>query len=210
MSTRVALFCSEQALKAYTSVNENVSPKDLIPYILQAQDSELQYYLGSTFYFEFQNQILNNTVTEDNQFLLDNYISKALIQLGLMRAIPFLRYKIFNRSIVAPKSENADAVSLEEIQFLQQECRTTGNQYLERMVYWIQLHPEAYGTYFAQNVKDGNFPSQQNPMYGTLVAPTMPYAWKKRYGVSTNQTTFGNGFCPECLYPNTMGPGTIF
>jgi hypothetical protein len=210
MSTKVALFVSESALKAYTSVNENVSPKDLIPFILLCQDVELQTYLGSTFYFEFQQQILTNTVTEDNQFLLDNYISKALIQLALMRALPFLRYRIFNRSVVAPKSENADGVSLQEIQFLQSECRTVGNQYLEKMVYFIQLNPGQYQTYFQQQVREGNMPSQATPVYGSIVLPSMPYAWKKRAGVSSGTTSFASGYCPEGWFPNTMGPGTIF
>ena len=210
MSSRVALFVSESALKAYTSVNDNTSPKDLIPYILLSQDVELQTYLGSTFYFEFQQQILTNTVTEDNQFLLDNYISKALIQLALMRALPFLRYKIFNRSVVAPKSENADGVSLQEIQFLQSECRTVGNQYLEKMVYFIQLNPGQFPTYFQQQVREGNMPSQANPVYGSLVAPAMPYAWKKRAGMPGGRSAFASDWCPEGLFPNTMGPGTIF
>lgn len=210
MSSRVALFVSEQALKAYTSVNENVSPKDLIPFILQAQDTELQTYLGSTFYFEFQKQILSNTVTEDNQFLLDNYISKALIQLALMRALPFLKYKVFNRSVVSPKSENSDSITLEELQFLQSECRTVGNQYLERMVYFIQLNPGQFPTYFQQQVREGNLPSQATPVYGSIVMPSMPYAWKKRAGIPGGRGWYGSDWCPEGLFPNTMGPGGIF
>ena len=73
MPAPVALFVSEQALKSFTSINQNVSPADLTPFILQAQDIELQYYLGSTFYFSIQDQVLTNTVSVANQFLLDQY-----------------------------------------------------------------------------------------------------------------------------------------
>ena len=93
---KIALFVSEEKLKNFTTVNQNVSPADLVPNILTAQDIELQFYLGSTFYFSIQDQVLNGNVSTDNQFLLDNYISKALIQWGLCRSLPNLKYKIYN------------------------------------------------------------------------------------------------------------------
>jgi hypothetical protein len=208
MSQKYALFISEEKLKSFTSVNQNVSPADLVPYILDAQDTELQFYLGSTFYFSLQDQVLNGTVNTNNQFLLDNYISKALVQWGLMRALPFLKYKIFNKSVLSPNSENADSITLEELQFLQQQCRDTGNTYGTRMVEWIQLHPADYPVYFSQRVTDGMMPSYSDPIYGGLVTSAMPYAFKKRYGM--NRFGVNNDMYCEGLFPNTYVNTTVF
>lgn len=208
MSQKYALFISEEKLKSFTSVNQNVSPEDLVPHILTAQDTELQFYLGSTFYFSLQDQVLNGTVNVDNQFLLDNYISKALCQWGLMRGLSFLKYKIFNKSVLSPTSENADSITLEELQFLQQQCRDTGNTYATRMVEWIQLHPAAYPVYFSQRVTDGMMPSYSDPIYGGLVTSAMPYAFKKRYGMGRNWVNDGM-YC-EGLFPNTYVNTTVF
>lgn len=200
MSQPIALFCSEQKIKNFTSANANLSPELLTPFILEAQDIELQYYLGSTFYFSIQDQVLTGTVSADNQFLLDNYISKALIQWGLMRALPFIKYRIFNKSVLSPTAENAESITLEELQFLQQELRTAGNFYAERMNDWIVLHPGAYSVFFSQRVNDGMMPSYAPGQYGELVTPVMPYAWKKyfsRGGVNDPS------YCPEGLFPNT-------
>jgi hypothetical protein len=208
MSQKIPLFVSEEKIKSFTTTNQNVSPLDLVPNILVAQDVELQFYLGSTFYFSIQDQVLNGTVTTENQFLLDNYISKALIQWGLMRALPNLKYKIYNKSVLSPTAENADSITLEELQFLQQQCRDTGNVYATRMVEWIQLHPGDYPVYFSQKVTDGQMPSYSDPIYGGLVTSGMPYAWKKRFGVS--RTGVNDGMYCEGLYPNTYVNTTVF
>ena len=208
MSQKIPLFVSEEKIKSFTTVNQNVSPLDIVPNILVAQDIELQFYLGSTFYFSIQDQVLNGTVTTENQFLLDNYISKALIQWGLMRALPNLKYKIYNKSVLSPTAENADSIDLDELKFLQQQCRDTGNVYATRMVEWIQLHPGDYPVYFSQRVTDGQMPSYADPIYGGLVTSSMPYAWRKRAGMNRNGVNDGM-YC-EGLFPNTYVNTTVF
>ena len=208
MSQKIPLFVSAEKLRAFTTTNQNVSDADLVPNILVAQDIELQFYLGSTFYFSLQDQVLNGTVTTENQFLIDNYISKALIQWGLMRALPNLKYKIYNKSVLSPTAENADSIDLDELKFLQQQCRDTGNVYATRMVEWIQLHPGDYAVYFSQRVTDGQMPSYADPIYGGLVTSSMPYAWRKRSGLSRNGVNDGM-YC-EGLFPNTYVNTTVF
>jgi hypothetical protein len=205
---KIALFVSAEKIRNFTTTNQNVSDADLVPNILTSQDTELQFYLGSTFYFSLQDQVLNGNVTTANQFLIDNYISKALIQWGLCRSLPNLKYKIYNKSVLSPTAENAESITLEELQFLQQQCRDTGNTYATRMVEWIQLHPADYPVYFSQKVTDGVMPSYADPIYGALVTSSMPYAWKKRWGVSRNGVN--DGFYCEGLYPNTYVNTTVF
>jgi hypothetical protein len=208
MSQKIPLFVSEEKIKNFTTVNQNVSPLDIVPNILVAQDIELQFYLGSTFYFSIQDQVLNGTVTTENQFLLDNYISKALIQWGLMRALPNLKYKIYNKSVLSPTAENADSIDLDELKFLQQQCRDTGNVYATRMVEWIQLHPGDYPMYFSQRVTDGQMPSGADPIYGGLVTSSLPYAWRKKAGMNRNGVNDGM-YC-EGFFPNTYINNTVF
>jgi hypothetical protein len=208
MSQKIPLFISAEKLRAFTTTNQNVSDADLVPNILVAQDIELQFYLGSTFYFSIQDQVLNGTVTTENQFLIDNYISKALIQWGLMRALPNLKYKIYNKSVLSPTAENADSIDLDELKFLQQQCRDTGNVYATRMVEWIQLHPGDYPVYFSQRVTDGQMPSGADPIYGGLVTSSLPYAWRKRAGMNRNGVNDGM-YC-EGFFPNTYVNTTVF
>jgi len=208
MSKKIALFVSEEALKNYvSSLNQNVSSESLVPSVLLSQDIELQTFLGSTFYFHLQNQILNGTVSDENQFLIDNYISKAVIQFCMVHALPTLNWKIYNKAVLRPGSENSETATLEEIKFLQQEFRNAGNSYMDKMVYWINLHPGDFPVYFSQRVQDGNMPSYQSPIAGNLVTNRMPYAWKKRRGWGSNYIQ--DGMWCEGIFPNTYVSTTI-
>jgi len=180
MPQKLVLLVSEEKLKAFTSINENVSPKDLIPYILQSQDIVLQNYIGATYYMQLKNQVASNTVSKENQFLLDNYIGSALCNWGLFYALPFLKYKIFNKSVLSPTSENSESVTLEELKFLMEQVRSAGETYMKRMIEWMVLHPGDYEAYVAPRVLDGQLPERGNPYFGSLVTPKQPYAWKKR------------------------------
>lgn len=208
MSQKIPLFVSEEKLKAFSTVNQNVSPLELVPYILQAQDIEIQYQFGSTFYFSLKNQVLTGTVSTENQFLLDNYVGNALVNYGLQRALPFLKYKIYNKSILSPTSESGDSITLEELQFLQEQARGTAEVYMKRCMEWILLHPGDYPVFFSQKVTDGQMPSYDNPIGGSIVTSNRPYAWKKRMG--GNQWVNDGMNCPECFYPNTYVNTTVF
>jgi hypothetical protein len=188
MAQKLALLVSEEKLKAFTSINQNVSPADLIPYILQSQDIVLQNYIGATYYIQLKNQVVTGTVSPDNQFLLDNYIGNAMCNWGLFYALPFLKYKIFNKSVVSPTSENSESITLEELKFLMEQVRSAGETYMKRMIEWMVLHPGAYQAYVAPQVLDGQLPERGNPYFGSLVTPKQPYAWKKRTMVGTRDS----------------------
>ena len=200
---KIPLFVSEEKLKAFTSVNQNVSPEDLVPYILQSQDIYLQNFIGATYYMELKAQVLAGTLSNENKFLMDNYIQSAVLNFGLMQALPFLKYKIYNKSILSPSSENADSIDLEELKFLQQQLRGTGETYMKRCIEWMVLHPGDYPKYITPNVLDGQLPDRGNPYYNTLVTPHQPYAFKKRMNIGRrdlgNVGYYNNGSdCIEC------------
>ena len=203
MSLQEVLFVSEEKLKSFTSINQNVSPLDLTPYILQVQDIYLQNYIGTTFYWQLKEQVRTNTVSNANKFVLDNYIGSALCNWALQQALPFLKYKIFNKSVLSPTSENADTIDLEELKFLQEQCRETAQTYMKRCIEWMVLHPGAYPKYITPNVLDGQLPERGNPYYDNLVTPKRPYAWKKKIAYNNrdlaNVGWYDNGMqCAEC------------
>ena len=210
MALQEVLFVSEEKLKSFTSINNNVSPLDLIPYVLSSQDIYLQNYIGATYYMQLKEQVRTNTVSVDNKFLLDNYIGSALCNWALMQALPWLKYRIFNKSVLSPSSESADSITLEELQFLQEQARGTAETYTKRMIEWMVLHPGAYPAYITPNVLDGQLPERGNPYYNSLVTPKQPYAWRK-LGVGNNRNLanvgwYDNGMqCMECG-PNSVPP----
>jgi hypothetical protein len=69
--------------------------------------------------------------------LLDDYIGDFLPIMAMYHAIPFLRFKVENGNIYSKTSETGTALSTEEAQHLREECKNTGEYYLERMIDYI-------------------------------------------------------------------------
>lgn len=213
MALKEALFVSEEKLKSFTSVNNNVSPLDLTPYILQSQEIYLQAYIGATFYFQLKEQVLTGTVDAPNKFILDNYIGQMICNFGLMMALPFLKYKVFNKSVLSPTSENAESINLDELKFLQEQCKSTAEFYAKRLLAWMTLHPGDYPKYITPNVLDGLLPDRGNPYNIGLITPHQPYAYKRRIAYNSrdmaNLGYYDNGMgCLECG-PNSVSPNNV-
>jgi hypothetical protein len=212
MSQPAILFVSEEKLKAFTSVNQNVSPTELVPFLLQAQDVNLQTYIGATYYYQLKHQVLVGQVTPENQFLLDEFLQKAILNWGLQLALPFLKYKIYNKSILSPTAENSESITLEELKFLQSQLGDVAQSYMKRAIEWMVLNPGGYQAYISPNIQEGQLPQRGNPYYTGLVTPKSPYAWKKRVLLNNrdlgNVGYYNNDGCFECG-PNSVSPRNV-
>ena len=191
MPVNQILLVSEEKLKAFTTINENVSPQLLIPYILNSQETYLVNLIGSSFLKELYLQVRTNTVTAANQFILDEFIGQVVLQYGLMMSLPFLKYKILNKSILSPKSESADSIDLDELKYLVSQVKNTAEQYamlLQRYLFW---HSADYPLWNNALAMDGVIPDKGNVYTAPLITSHYPYAWKKRLAQTANRGGYG-------------------
>jgi len=191
MAVNQILLVSEEKLKAFTTINENVSPQLLISNILNSQETYLVNLIGSSFLKELYTQVRTNTVTAANQYILDEYIGQVVLQYGLMMALPFLKYKILNKSILSPKSESADSIDLDELKYLVAQVKNTAEQYamlLQRYLFW---HSADYPLWNNALAMDGVIPDRGNVFTSPLVTSHYPYAFKKRLAQTANRGGYG-------------------
>jgi hypothetical protein len=182
---------SEEKLKSYTSIHESVSPKDLVPYVLQAQEIYLRNYLGGTFYNQLVEQIKNNVISAPNRLLLDDFVGPILVNYSFYHAIPFLAYKIFNKSILKPNSENAPSVELDEVKFLQTNVREVAESYVEQMQRYLAFNLGLYPAYATWNSRNGEqAPDTKKPYFSGIQTNSQFFNWKKYrnypYGTGTS------------------------
>jgi hypothetical protein len=168
MAVTNVLFVSETKLKSYTSIHQSVSPDDLQPFILQAQDIYLQNYLGATFYQELQNQIATNTVSVLNKKLLDDYIGAMLCNYALYHALPFLKYKVFNKSIMNNDSESGQSIDLDALKFLQNEVRSVAENYTKMLTTYLRNKLTDYPSYNNFDWLDGITPDKGTPYFSGI------------------------------------------
>lgn len=168
MSTQV-LFINEARIKSLTSVNFNVSPKDLIPFIIQAQDIYMEELIGGTYYTALKTRALASSLTTADNTLLDDYIGPALVNYALFMALPFLKYKIYNKSVLSGTSENGEASDLKEIQWLQNQVKGVAENYARRLIQYLQYRSDDYPLYASPDPLDGQIPEKGSPYRSSIV-----------------------------------------
>ena len=147
------LFISEAKLKDSTAINLNVDVDILLPFVREAQKIYVETALGTDLNNKLKDLItagtVNLPVNAAYKTLLDDYIGDFLPIMAMYHAIPFLRFKVENGNIYSKTSETGTALTTEESQHLREECKNTGEYYLERMIDYLcnnnTLFPE-YGT----------------------------------------------------------------
>ncbi len=147
------LLISEEKIKSFTDVNENVYVSDLIPGIIQTQDLDLQGILGSKFYDGLKARVLAGTQTADETVLLDSYIAPYLLNQGVWRILPNIRFKLLNKSVLAPNSETATSITLEEFQYLRNEQQQTAIFYAERLRHYLVEYSNLFTEYEQPDMK---------------------------------------------------------
>lgn len=197
MSAYNVLFVSEEKLKSFTSIHQSVSPVDLTPYVLQAQEIYLLNYLGQTFYNQLVAQIKAGTLNTPNRYLLDNFIGQLLCNYSFYHALPFLSYKVFNKSVLKPNSETAPSIELDELKFLQSQVREVAESYVKQMQIYLNNNLNLYPAYAASVSQDGITPDKATPYFAGLQTNSKFFNYKKYnnypYGRSTRPGGWGVG-----------------
>ena len=111
------LFISTQYIKDNTPVNGNVDEDIIKPHIVTAQRLYIEPICGTDLYNKLKNEVSAGTITGVYKTLLDEYIQPTLAHWSLYSALPFLNWKLTNKSVVTKDSENSTASGLDEIKY---------------------------------------------------------------------------------------------
>ena len=167
------LFISEARLKKLTAVHANVEPDELTPFVVQSQDIYIQDILGTKFYNALKNKITGDTVTGYYQTLLDDYIAPTLANYAVYLAFPSLNYKIKNKAVMNPTSEESNATDLNALKYVRGSVLDTAQFYAERTREYIRDNQEQFPEYLNPGV-DGVMPNKNNPYFHGIYIPK-PY-----------------------------------
>jgi hypothetical protein len=190
-----ALFITEQDLIANSIINENVSYTQLRPTIVKVQEMRIQSIIGSDLYKEIANQIVSGTVTALNQTLLYDYLQPAIREWIYFELPHVLAFKYMNKGMVRRRSEESDAMSMEEIERLINKAKNDAEWYSERITRYLIEYRTDYPLFNNPSVKvDTIRPRRDN--YNTGLNLSNPYriprSFQERYQGD-------NPFCNDCV-----------
>jgi hypothetical protein len=164
-----ALLVSEQRLKQYTSLDVNTRVEEITPWIIAAQDIYIQDLLGTTFFNELRDDVINNTLSNDEKGLLNNYIQPMLCHYALYLMLPSIKYKIVEKGLLSGTSEETAPTTLEELQYVRQAELDLAQFYQERTREYLRNNPGMFPSYDAWNTLDGMAPNRERPYFSGLV-----------------------------------------
>ena len=138
------LFIGETYLKENSVINDNADFKVIQPTIIYCQDYYIQRILGTDLFDEIKTQITNNTVSANNQTLLNSYIMKILFNYILCECAPEFKYRYMNKGVMVKSSENSQSATLEEIQWLMDKWRNRAEWYAETLSNYLCYNASTY------------------------------------------------------------------
>lgn len=177
------LLISEDVLKTYTAINDNVQSDELRFCILQAQQIFLQESLGTNLYDKMLNlvetgdiQLSGNTVYKE---LLDKYIQPTLITYSYYLGMTNFYVKWVSVGLVRNSSEQGVAIEHKTFQYLKsdakQQAEFNDNLLRRHLIFRSGWYPE----YNSGNLNDGQLPPiPSTPFQSPITLPTSAYAWK--------------------------------
>jgi len=174
MSQQV-LFVSEERLKSYTSLNTNLSPEDLQPYVFDAQNIMMPHYLGGTYYNALRDRVIAGTMTAADEDLLNTFIGPYLCNYAFYMCLPFVWARSYNKGVMKATSESGTSLELDEFKFLQSQIKSIAESYAGQMVNHLITHPQEFPLYSQARIVDGELPDRSSPFTANIVVPGMGY-----------------------------------
>ena len=156
-------FVDETDIKNNTVVNLNVESNLINTAISDAQLISIQPILGSKLYKAIQAKIVDGSITGSTQVhykeLLDDYIIPATIQATVAEILPFINFKLMNKSVGQQSSDNTAPVDLDTIKYLQGQATNKSEFLCQRMADYLMANYNLFPEYHNQTAIDDLLPN---------------------------------------------------
>ena len=144
-----ALFVSRNDIVNKTALGGNVDADKFLQFVEIAQETHIQNYLGTDLYNKIASDISSSSLSGDYATLVTDYVKPMLIHFAMSEYLPFAAYTIGNGGIYKHTSENSQAATKDEVDFMANKERQIAKSYTERFVSYMQYNastkfPEYY------------------------------------------------------------------
>jgi len=165
------LFINRTDLVRNSIIDGNVDTDKYLQFIRLAQEIHVQNYLGTKMYEGLTNAIIAGIDLNANarwKLLLDEYIVPMQIWFAQVEYIPWGSYQLRNGGMMKHRSENAETVSKDEVDFLVEKARTNAEWYSRRFIDYMAFNQALFPKY-NQNTDSDIYPSQDATFNGWVL-----------------------------------------
>lgn len=143
------LLISEETLKTYTLVNENVDGKYILPAIQTAQDIDLETIIGKALLMKLCSLVESGDITTNTDYkvLLDDYITPYLCWQVLSTIQIGLNYKFTNSGVISNEDERRSKLDYKNNQLLQEQYKHFADSYGGKLKDYLCSNSSKYPEY---------------------------------------------------------------
>lgn len=149
------ILISENKLKNFTDIDQNVTSAVLLPFVNIVQQTRLEYILGRRYYVELLEQVSGNTLTTTNNNFLQYFAQPLLIHAAYAEALPSIFMRIKNNGIVSG-AENS--ITMKEMEYMQTRADNRSQFFERRMIEEIIFNQSNYPLVYSYTSTDGMRP----------------------------------------------------
>ena len=154
--------------KRNSVVNLNVDDELIHPQIIKAQNLNIERVLGTNLFDVLIAEVTSGTVSARMITLLEDYIQPALVEWVTYSSILYFNYKITNKAVVKKSSDNSEASSLNEVNFLRQSIRDDAEYYTDRLAKYLCANEVLFPEYIEGNINDDDIVPSKKSFFGGI------------------------------------------
>lgn len=145
---RNVLLISEDTVKTYSGLNDNIWGKSLLPAIREAQEIGLQGIIGSCLYQALCSKVAEGSIENSEnaayKTLLDEYVSYYMIYRTIADLVPVIGVKLANLGVVISNDEHVQNLTEDERDRIDTYYTYRADFYCKRMQEWLLENKELF------------------------------------------------------------------
>jgi hypothetical protein len=149
------LLISENKLKNFTDIDQNVTSAVLLPFIGVVQQTKLEYIIGRKYYVELLDQVANSNLTTINNNFLQYFVQPMLIWAAYAEALPSIFMRLKNNSIVLGSEKS---ITISEMEYMQTRADDRSQFFERRMIEELIYNQPNYPAVYTYTSTDGMRP----------------------------------------------------
>jgi hypothetical protein len=146
------LLISENKLRNFSDIDNNVTSSVLLPFIGVVQQTKLEYIIGSRYYRTLLTQVSGSTLTDINNNFLQYFVQPMLIWAAYAECLPSIFMRIKNNGIVNG-AENT--VTIKEMEYMQTRADDRSQFFEQRMIEELIFNSNNYPEVYSWTTRDG-------------------------------------------------------
>jgi len=152
------LFISEKFIKENSPLDENIDWKKIQSTVWHCQIQHLQNLLGTKLYNDLVTKVIAGTIAGDDQTLIEDYISDALLYWVMYEVQIPLLYEFRNKNVSKKSSDNAQPIGTKELSRIENRFKDKAEFFSKRMTDYLCANSDLYPLYGTENEIDEVIP----------------------------------------------------